>query len=174
MARKKNPAESVRISSALSARLRAIREELFGKHGGPELARRLGIPARSWYNYETGVTIPAEVLLGFIEQTGANTTYLATGEGPKYAGGDSDQAALIELLRRMLKKLEQGDAKPALSYEQREALSDALRVDRNRVEDRAWDVADVMGIVEAFLDGKPVKEKPTPKVRAKQKRNEDK
>jgi steroid delta-isomerase-like uncharacterized protein len=68
----------------LCARLRAIREELFGEHGGPELARRLNLPARTWYNYETGVTVPAEILLDFIEQTGADPHWLLAGEGPKY------------------------------------------------------------------------------------------
>ena len=49
-----------------------------------------------------------------------------------------------------------------LTHEQREALSDALHADRSRVGG-AWDVSDVMGVVEAFLDGKPVKAKARPK-----------
>jgi hypothetical protein len=67
MARKKNPPESVRLKSQLAERLRALRIELFGDRGGPELARQLEIPNRTWYNYEIGVTVPAEVLLRFIE-----------------------------------------------------------------------------------------------------------
>ena len=33
------------------------------------MARRLGIPVRTWYNYEGGVTVPAEVILKIIELT---------------------------------------------------------------------------------------------------------
>ena len=83
MARKKTSKIRVNVKASLSRRLREIRQEIFGDHGGPELARRLGLPARTWYNYETGVTVPAEVLLGFIEQTGANPIWLLTGEGSR-------------------------------------------------------------------------------------------
>ncbi len=110
MARKKTPKVRVHVKAALSRRLREIRQELFGEHGGPELARRLGLPARTWYNYETGVTVPAEVLLGFIEQTGANPTWLFKGEGPMY-NDPNDHRLLseltpVELIRRGLEKLE--------------------------------------------------------------------
>jgi hypothetical protein len=94
----------------LSRRLREIRQNLFGEHGGPELARRLNLPARTWYNYETGVTVPAEVLLGFIEQTGANPMWLLTGEGPHYTQyGDErllSELTPVELIRRGLERLE--------------------------------------------------------------------
>jgi hypothetical protein len=90
--------------------LREIRQEIFGEHGGPELARRLGLPARTWYNYETGVTVPAEVLLSFIEQTGANPMYLISGEGPRYRRAESESPISdltpLELIRRGLEKLE--------------------------------------------------------------------
>ena len=64
----------------------------------------------TWYNYETGVTVPAEVLLGFIEQTGVNPTYLVSGEGPKYRRA-ADERMLseltpVELIRRGLERLE--------------------------------------------------------------------
>ncbi|MCA1684629.1 MAG: S24 family peptidase, partial [Planctomycetia bacterium] len=99
------------VKASLSRRLREIRQELFGEHGGPELARRLSLPARTWYNYETGVTVPAEVLLGFIDQTGANPLWLLSGEGAKYRR-NSDEVVLselspVELIRRGLEKLEQ-------------------------------------------------------------------
>ena len=68
----------------IARRLREIRQELFGEMGGPELARRLGLPARTWYGYETGVTVPAEVLLAFLEMTGANPMYVLFGKEPKY------------------------------------------------------------------------------------------
>jgi SOS-response transcriptional repressor LexA len=110
VARKKTPKVRVNIKASLSRRLREIRQELFGDHGGPELARRLNLPARTWYNYETGVTVPAEVLLSFIEQTGANPMYLISGEGPKFRR-PTDERLLseltpIELIRRGLEKLE--------------------------------------------------------------------
>ncbi|SIN84570.1 hypothetical protein SAMN05444166_1239 [Singulisphaera sp. GP187] len=111
MARKKTPKIRVNVKASLSRRLREVRQELFGEHGGPELARRLGLPARTWYNYETGVTVPAEVLLGFIEQTGTNPTWLLAGEGSKYQRGfdsvDLSDLAPIELIRRGLERLEQ-------------------------------------------------------------------
>jgi hypothetical protein len=85
--------------------------ELFGEHGGPELARKLDLPARTWYNYETGVTVPAEVLLGFIDQTGTNPLWLLTGEGPKYRRGLEDlvlsELTPEQLIRRGLEKLEE-------------------------------------------------------------------
>ncbi len=41
MARKKTPSAHTKFNADLSLRLREIRKELFGEHGGPELARRL-------------------------------------------------------------------------------------------------------------------------------------
>ena len=112
MARKKTPKVRVNVKASLSRRLREIRQELFGEHGGPELARRLNLPARTWYNYETGVTVPAEVLLGFIDQTGANPIWLLSGEGPQVPPWPATIRMLsdltpIELIRRGLEKLEQ-------------------------------------------------------------------
>lgn len=84
---------------------------MFGDHGGPELARRLNLPARTWYNYETGVTVPAEVLLAFIDQTGANPVWLLSGEGERFVRGDGEASVSdlspIQLIRRGLEKLEQ-------------------------------------------------------------------
>jgi hypothetical protein len=56
------------------------------------------------------VTVPAEVLLSFIEQTGANPIYLISGEGPKFRR-PTDERLLseltpVELIRRGLEKLE--------------------------------------------------------------------
>ena len=76
------------IRAGIDRRLREIRQELFGERGGPELARRLNLPARTWYNYETGVSLPAEVLLAFIEQTGANPWWVLTRAGSKYRRSD--------------------------------------------------------------------------------------
>jgi hypothetical protein len=110
VARKKTPKVRVNVKASLSRRLREIRQEQFGEHGGPELARQLNLPARTWYNYETGVTVPAEVLLAFIEQTGANPSWLLNGEGPKYRAAHDDlrlsELTPVELIRRGLERLE--------------------------------------------------------------------
>ena len=58
--------------------------ERFGEGGGPLLAEALGLPERTWQNYESGVTIPAPVILRFIELTGANPRWLRTGAGGRY------------------------------------------------------------------------------------------
>lgn len=118
MARKKTPTVRANVKAMVSSRLREIRQEIFGDHGGPELARKLGLPARTWYNYETGVTVPAEVLLSFIDQTNANPIWLLSGEGPRYrrAGEDAMLAELspVELIRRGLEKLEQSANRPVI------------------------------------------------------------
>ena len=44
-------------------------DEFYGDRGGPDLARTLGIPVRTWYNYENGVTVPAEIILRIVELT---------------------------------------------------------------------------------------------------------
>ena len=67
--------------SSLAGRLSRVRVEACGKDGVPELARRLGLPARTWWNYEAGVTIPGEVLLAFLEVTGVDPARLAGAYG---------------------------------------------------------------------------------------------
>lgn len=75
------------------------------------MARRLGLPVRTWYNYESGVTVPAEVLLRFVELTTVEPLWLLHGKGPKYraapapldAGGSSSVPAL---LRRALEQID--------------------------------------------------------------------
>ncbi len=118
MARKKTPTVRANVKAMVSSRLREIRQEIFGEHGGPELARRLNLPARTWYNYETGVTVPAEVLLSFIDQTSVNPIWLLSGEGPRYRRGIEDMVLAdlspIELIRRGLEKLEQTPQKPMI------------------------------------------------------------
>ncbi len=79
-----------RGKSAIADRLRLIRSELFGEHGGPELAGRLGLPVRTWFNYESGVTIPGEVLLRFLEITEIEPLWLRGGEGPKFRTARAD------------------------------------------------------------------------------------
>ena len=72
------------VKHDLASRVREIREELFGEHGGPLLADALRLPYRTWANYEAGCTIPAQVILRFIEFTRTDPHWLLTGEGEKY------------------------------------------------------------------------------------------
>jgi hypothetical protein len=72
------------VKSALAERVREIREEMYGVHGGPMLAEAMNLPFRTWMNYENGCTIPAQVILHFIEVTGADPHWLLTGDGAKY------------------------------------------------------------------------------------------
>ena len=111
MARRKNKPEAVQEKNVLAERLRAIRVELFGERGGSEMARRLALPVRTWYNYESGVTVPAEIMLRFMELTSVEPMWLLHGKGPRYrpnpesqsSGGDS----VRDLLRIALQRLEQ-------------------------------------------------------------------
>ncbi len=72
------------VKSALASRIRLVREDLYGQHGGPFLAEALRIPFRTWAQYESGETIPALVILRFIELTAAHPHWLLTGEGCRY------------------------------------------------------------------------------------------
>src|SRR5271155_4088819 len=122
MARRKTLPESVRAKLQLAERLTALRSELFGDRGGPEMARRLGIPVRTWYNYEGGVTVPAEVVLKIIELTAVEASWLLHGEGPKFRHvrqdrrepGKSPAVTIGALLRTALQLLENEDPESAL------------------------------------------------------------
>jgi len=115
MARRKTLPESVRAKLALAERLALLRAELYGDRGGPEMARRLGIPVRTWYNYEGGVTVPAEVILKIIELTAVEAVWLLHGEGPKFRsaraerlpGGGTSSVTIGALLRTALQLLEE-------------------------------------------------------------------
>jgi hypothetical protein len=120
MARRKTLPDSVRAKYALAERLGALRAELYGDRGGPELARQLGLPVRTWYNYESGVTVPAEVILRIIELTSVEPMWLLHGKGPKFrsAGPERREAtvgpgvSVGSLLRTALHMLEQGETQP--------------------------------------------------------------
>jgi hypothetical protein len=120
MARRKNAPDAIRIKNGLSERLRQLRTEFYGERGGPDQARTLGIPVRTWYNYENGVTVPAEIILRVVELTSVEPIWLLRGDGPKFrnknrnagmegAGSDTDCLAATpvkELLRVAIGKLE--------------------------------------------------------------------
>jgi hypothetical protein len=165
VARKKTPKVRVNVKAALSRRLREIRQELFGEHGGPELARRLGLPARTWYNYETGVTVPAEVLLSFIDVTGCSPVWLLSGDGSKYRRGSDDltlaELSPLELIRRGLEKLEQEPNDVVLVAPENlpgEAMSDFVAVGLIPLRElgrRALDNSQVDGYVLAYRQWLP-------------------
>src|SRR5215471_20269190 len=131
MARRKTLPDLVRAKYSLAERLSRLRAELFGDRGGPELARRLGIPVRTWYNYEAGVTVPAEVILKIIELTSIEPSWLLHGKGPKFRQGiperrdpGSPPAMTVgALLRTALQLLEsQGPAESRASASGDEAI----------------------------------------------------
>jgi len=117
MARRKTLPDLVKTKYSLAERLSRLRAELFGDRGGPELARRLGIPVRTWYNYEAGVTVPAEVVLKIIELTSVEPMWLLHGKGPKFRPKPIEDFELIpsskrsvgSLLRTALQILEQAE-----------------------------------------------------------------
>jgi hypothetical protein len=74
------------ITASLARRVAELRRETYGEHGGGRLADALGLPERTWANYEAGVSIPAAVILGLIALTGAEPNWLLTGEGDRYRG----------------------------------------------------------------------------------------
>src|SRR6478735_6306169 len=105
MARRKTLPDSVQAKFALAERLRSLRSELHGERGGSEMARRLNLPIRTWYNYESGVTVPAEVILRFVELTSVEPLWLLHGRGPKFrmtapaSAGDTVEALLRTALQ---------------------------------------------------------------------------
>ena len=72
------------LKSDLATRVREVRIALYGEHGGPLLARALGIPFRTLHKYEAGATIPADSILTFIKLTGVDPHWLLTGDGAQF------------------------------------------------------------------------------------------
>jgi DNA-binding transcriptional regulator YiaG len=117
MARKKTSQEAEQTKALLARRLKEVRVECYGEKGATELARALGVPARTWYNYERGVTVPAEVRLRFIELTGAEPAWLLHGRGGKYRGTSPvgmngqpvpDKPAAVDPIGRLIRWLDGG------------------------------------------------------------------
>jgi hypothetical protein len=118
MARAKTPLKAVRARFDLADRIVALRTELFGERGRADMARWLGVPLRTWYNYEEGTAIPAEVVLRIIERTSVEAEWLLNGTGPKYRPVKPDERdqgrtptqEACALLREALVLLEEGKA----------------------------------------------------------------
>ncbi|RUL82005.1 hypothetical protein [Tautonia sociabilis] len=66
----------------IATRLRRLRLELYGMHGGPLLAEDLDLPFRAWQALEQGDEEPARVLDRLVEVTGVSPLWLHTGLGP--------------------------------------------------------------------------------------------
>lgn len=79
------------LKSNLADRIRAVRVALYGQHGGPLLARALGVPFRVLHSYEAGSTVPAEWILHFIKLTDVDPHWLLTGDGDQFR--DRDRSA---------------------------------------------------------------------------------
>ncbi len=67
------------------ARIAKIRRDMFDDEEMGNLARTLGIPLRTWENYEAGVIMPDLLILKFVCLTGVDPAWLLTGEGQPYA-----------------------------------------------------------------------------------------
>lgn len=130
MARRKTLPDSIRAKYSLAERLGSLRAEIFGERGGPELARQLSLPVRTWYNYESGVTVPAEVILKIIELTSVEPMWLLHGKGPKFRPVAPDRRDAVvgtgvsvgALLRTALLMLEQGEATPTVTVSRRQGI----------------------------------------------------
>ena len=71
--------------NTLSERVLTIRRDRYGDDVA-ELALAVGVPQRTWENYEAGVTMPAPIMLRFLDVTGANPRWVLTGKGTRYLG----------------------------------------------------------------------------------------
>ncbi len=70
--------------NSLADRITKVRRDLFGDDGISALVDSLNLPLRTWMNYETGVVMPASVMLRFLVLTSVDPHWLLTGEGPRY------------------------------------------------------------------------------------------
>jgi hypothetical protein len=77
----------------LAVRLREIREDLCGESGGKLLADALKVPLQTWLKYESGVVVPAKVVLQLIVMARINHDWLLTGQGEKYGRRTQQNAA---------------------------------------------------------------------------------
>jgi hypothetical protein len=74
----------MKLNDSLACRLREVRLEMYGEHGGPLLAEKLGVANRNWIRYESGAAVPNPALLRFIEVAAVEPLWLLTGEGERY------------------------------------------------------------------------------------------
>ena len=82
---------SNRHRAGLAQRLREIRADLYGEYGSQFLADALEIPLQTWLNYESGVVMPAVIVLQLIVMASVNPYWLLTGQGEMYVQRIEDQ-----------------------------------------------------------------------------------
>ena len=72
-------------NSEIASRLTEIRKLWCGEQGAQFFADALRLPLRAWLNYESGITVPGDVMLKFLVLTHANPKWLLSGKGAKCA-----------------------------------------------------------------------------------------
>lgn len=70
----------------IARRLAALRLELFGENGHADIAKCIGVPVRSWKNFENGVTAPSDVMLKVLVLFNVEPNWLLNGKGPTFRG----------------------------------------------------------------------------------------
>ncbi|MBM4017942.1 MAG: LexA family transcriptional regulator [Planctomycetes bacterium] len=70
----------------LSERLKALREMVYGGRGRAKFARALNVSPSTYNYYEKGRQPPADLLARAAEVTGADLTWLLTGQGEPFPG----------------------------------------------------------------------------------------
>jgi hypothetical protein len=75
----------------LASRLRDVRKDMYGENGAQILADALDVRVETWLNYESGVTMPAHVVLKLIDIARVNPHWLLTGQGEPHDHGISDR-----------------------------------------------------------------------------------
>jgi hypothetical protein len=70
--------------SGVGARLREIRCDWNGDDGAQFFADSLGIPMGTWLNYESGITVPGEIILNLLVTTRVTSQWLLSEQGAKY------------------------------------------------------------------------------------------
>ena len=65
--------------------------DLYGEYGCQFLADALEIPLQTWLNYESGVVMPADIVLQLLVLRSVNPYWLLTGQGKMYDQRSEDQ-----------------------------------------------------------------------------------
>ena len=80
---------------AIASRLREVRDDLYGANGVDSIAKALNVPVATWLNYESGVTMPGELLLTFLVLVGVDPNWLLTGEGERFITRSGEAASIF-------------------------------------------------------------------------------
>ena len=78
------PAELVELRRAIAGRVEIVQRVATGRFGGAAMARRLGIPERTWYGlvHRKGHAISAHVILQLLYYYRVEAAFLLHGTGP--------------------------------------------------------------------------------------------